>query len=217
MRTPALQSALVGFLLLTPAAQATGTSTPEITLPGSCPGGAIVTLANHPPKVPVLLDRSAEREMAYWNEIKASGDPSLFLVYISNFRGGMFLSAAVEKYKSTCGDLSALPVEVLSCSSKVSPKPLLPLKRIRVRFLPPPPPKEPVIEIDPPVINLPPPPKPKIVLCGGKAIAVGMKCIKPPPPDPNDGRSGHNPGSEGNTPPPSRQSPPSPSIRGNKG
>ena len=113
----------------------------------ACPAGHAMMFSNQAQKVPLLVDRTPKRELAYWNEVKQTGDASQLLVYISNFPDGMFVEAAVALYKLKCGDLTELPVKVLSCAA-----------------LPPPPPKK-VVFIPPPkrIIHLPPPkPKPKI-------------------------------------------------------
>ena len=112
---------------------------PAISLQGICSNGLAATMLNHPPKVPVVEDRSPKKEMAYWNQIKDSNDASLFLVYISNFQNGMFIEVAVEQYKRNCGDLTALPVKVLTCLPDVSPVAKLPPKKLA--FIPPPPKK----------------------------------------------------------------------------
>ena len=110
---------------------------PAISLQGICSNGLAVMMVNHPPKVPVVEDRSPMKEMAYWNEIKDSNDASLFLVYISNFQNGMFIEAAVEKYRRNCGDLTALPVGVLTCLPNLSPTAKLPPKKLAFIPLPP--------------------------------------------------------------------------------
>lgn len=128
-------------------------SAPAISLQGICSNGSATMMLNHPPKVPVVEDRSPKKELAYWNQIKDSNDASLFLVYISNFQNGMFMEAAVEKYKRNCGDLTALPVGVLSCQPDVAPPAKPPLKK--VAFIPPPP-KKPIIKIHIPIVKLHP-------------------------------------------------------------
>ena len=145
MRT-SVSLALLGILVIhvPMSAFAAEPTAPAISLQGICSNGLAVMMVNHPPKVPVVEDRSPMKEMAYWNEIKDSNDASLFLVYISNFQNGMFIEAAVEKYKRNCGDLTALPVGILSCLPGLTPTAKLPPKKLA--FIPLPPKHRPIIK-----------------------------------------------------------------------
>ena len=163
----ALFSSLVVYLPM--GACAAEPTTPAISLQGICSNGSATMMLNHPPKVPVVEDQSPKKEMAYWNSIKDSTDASLFLVYISNFQNGMFIEPAVEKYKRNCGDLTALPVGVLSCLPDGSSAAKPPLKK--VVFIPPPP-KKLAIKIHIPIVKLYPHIKIKLHLIIKKVLVT---------------------------------------------
>jgi hypothetical protein len=161
-------------------AKAIELTAPEIALHSVCLNGAAAVMKNHPPKVPAVLDRSPTKELAYWNEIKGSNDASLFLVYISNFKQGMFVEAAVEKYKKNCGDLTALPVEALTCSADMVPDVKAPSRT--VSFLPPPKHrlKLPPVRAPGRIVKLrqvvPPHTMPDPRACGGTDFPLNIRC-----------------------------------------
>ncbi len=157
-------------------------TSPDIVLQSTCHSGSQVAFANHPPKIPVLNDKSAAKELAYWNEIKNSEDASLFLVYITNFQNGMFLETAIEKYKHNCGDLTALPGDTLVCKATSAPAVKAPPKKI-VFIPPPPPPKKVIHKIHIKIVKLHKPIKIKI-----KPMPIAP--TDPPLPD-NFGNSTH--------------------------
>lgn len=107
-----------------------------------------MAFSNQPVKVPKLVGKSPEKELAYWNDVKASGDPSQLLVFITNFPEGTYVEPAVELYKQKCGDLTLLPPIVLTC--KTDTKPPAPKPAI---FLPPPKSSPPPVEYVPPVLH----------------------------------------------------------------
>lgn len=87
----------------------------------SCPATLTLPAPALQPYIPPVIDKSAKGEMAFWNKIKNLGDATPFLAYVANFPKGMFVDAAIEKYRQNCGDLSALPPQFLSCVAVEQP------------------------------------------------------------------------------------------------
>ena len=156
--------------------------------------------SNQPVNVPKLAGKSPERELAYWNDVKTSGDVSQLLVFITNFPEGTYVEPAVELYKQKCGDLTQLPSIVLTCKPadlSVAPK--------RRKFLPPPK----IVTVEPPKVEYVPPivvrhrRKPPVIVVGKDHPAhsckngnyIGAANCGDPPNEPFGGS--HGAGKEG--------------------
>jgi len=131
--------AFFGLSLVVVANAGHAETAPEIAVASqACPAGHAMMFSNQAQKVPSLADKTAKKELAYWNEIKQTGDTSQLLVYITNFPSGMFVEAAVALYKKRCGDLTVLPVKVLSCMALPPPAPVASPPPKKTIFIPPP-------------------------------------------------------------------------------
>ena len=117
---------LLKFLILSGLAAGVGAdanaqAVAPVDLQKSCPATLTLPVPALQPNIPPVVVKSAKGDIAFWNKIKNLGDSTPFLAYVANFPKGMFVDAAIEKYRQNCGDLSALPPQFLSCVAVEKP------------------------------------------------------------------------------------------------
>lgn len=59
---------------------------------------------------PVIADKSAAGELAFWNSIKNSSNAADFKTYMDNFPNGMFFDQAMERFKKAGGNPAGMMV-----------------------------------------------------------------------------------------------------------
>ena len=105
----ALATAMTGALSFFGIASAQ-TVAPETVLPApAMPAPAL--------SAPVLVDKTPAGEIAFWNSVKDSTDPSEFRTYLENFPNGMFFDPALSKFDEHKGDRAMLSKSVLQEAS----------------------------------------------------------------------------------------------------
>lgn len=172
-------------------------------LADTCHRGPRLSLLKRGLPVSVPDTPSAQNELSYWNAIKQSDDPSVFLVYINKFPKGTYYDLAVDGYKRNCGDLGALPLDALACVVEPPLPPAPPPVKKVLLITPPPAPPPPALRPPPIKVSLPPvkPPRPKPPVttggCGGTTFASLFACTTGHGPGGSGGTTGTTPGSPG--------------------
>jgi hypothetical protein len=64
---------------------------------------SFATLGRAETPIPVVTDRSALGELAFWNAIKEAKEPEAFKAYLDNFPNGMFADPAIARYAQLSG------------------------------------------------------------------------------------------------------------------
>ena len=73
-------------------------------------GSPAIVAAQTNAATPVMADKSAAGELAYWNSIKNSTNEADFKTYLANFPNGMFYDQAIAKFEQAGGKASELSV-----------------------------------------------------------------------------------------------------------